>query len=105
MSQGSAFSVSSGNFFSVGGNPGVSCTMLLPSSSVNQIFPSGPVVMNVGKVVPGPVGNSNTKPDGSIRPTWSTVSSVNQRVPSGNAVMSHGWELGVNPAYSVITPA
>ncbi len=40
----------------------------------------------------------------SITPTWSTFSSVNQKVPSGIAVMSHGCAFGVGRSYSVIVP-
>jgi hypothetical protein len=77
--------------------------MLFPSSSVNQTFPSGPVAMNVGSW-PTPVGYSATLPSWSITATWSTFSSVNQSVPSGKAVMSHGWAFGVGIGYSVIVP-
>ena len=51
-----------------------------------------------------PVGYSRHVARRSITPTWSTFSSVNQRVPSGRAVMSQGWAFGVGPAYSVISP-
>ena len=53
-----------------------------------------------------PTENSVITPAGVIRPIRSGNCSVNQRLPSGPAVISAGWPPGVMPAEnSVITPA
>ena len=72
----------------------------LASSSVNQRFPSPPVVMNVGNCSVLCVENSVKCPVTVTRPIWSTFSSVNQSAPSGPDVIPHGWLSGVGTAYS-----
>jgi len=64
--------------------------------SLNQILPSGPGVMSIGKLKVG-VRNSVMTPSGVIRATWLRFCSVNHRLPSGPTVMEIGWlsELGI----------
>ncbi len=64
---------------------------------MNHRFPSGPGVICVGiESGESPVENSVTTPAGVIRPIRRARFSVNQRLPSGPAVMS------VGPAPSLI---
>src|SRR5262245_20069650 len=60
--------------------------------SVNQRFPSGPVVMSLGSALRLVVGRGNSvmSPDGVIRPIRSVLDSVNHRLPSGPVVTEAG---------------
>ncbi len=77
----------------------------LPAYSVNQMFPSGPVVIPSGwlpAVIP--FEYSVTTPAGVMRPIL-PASSVNQRLPSGPTVIPNGRLLAVIPfENSVTTP-
>jgi hypothetical protein len=78
---------------------------LLPPASVNQRFPSGPRAILIGfdpvasgiATIPGDWG---VAVKGLMLPILSVLSSVNQRLPSGRAVMSAGEELAVGIAKS-----
>ncbi len=67
----------------------------LPSISVNQRLPSGPVVIPPGSEAAVGTGNSVTTPAVVIRPMLLPTSSVNQRLPSGPAVISRAMLLAV----------
>src|SRR5437588_10377239 len=57
--------------------------------AANHTFPSAPAVMLLPTALPPSVGvNSVTWPAGVMRPTLSAAGSVNQRLPSGPAVMA-----------------
>src|SRR4029450_7170339 len=64
--------------------------------SLNQMLPSGPAVMPIGKLKVG-VRNSVITPSGVILATWLRFCSVNQKLPSGPRVIEIGWlsELGI----------
>src|SRR5512141_2090882 len=64
--------------------------ILLAVAPVNQMFPSGPVVIPTGRLPGVGIGNSVMTPSGGIRPILLPSSSVNQRFPSGPAVMPRG---------------
>ena len=78
--------------------PGVIWPMRLPPNSVNQRFPSGPLVMPSGALPAVGSVNSVITPAGVIRPMRSPPRSVNQRFPSGPLVMPDGaralWKPG-----------
>ena len=61
----------------------------LPVSSVNQRFPSGPLVIPNGPLGAGS-GNSVIAPAVVMRPIWFASNSVNQRLASGPTVMKRG---------------
>src|SRR5215472_8265386 len=70
---------------------GVIRPMLLPRSSVNQRFPSGPAVISHGAERGVGTVNSLIWPVlGSMRPTRLPGISVNHRFPSGPAVITRG---------------
>jgi hypothetical protein len=62
---------------------------LLESFSVNHSRPSGAAAIPAIPNSPG-TGYSVIVPWGVILPTWRPASSVNQRLPSGPGLMSHG---------------
>src|SRR5579885_433410 len=89
----------------------------LPTQSVNQRLPSGPAVMSQGALSgrPSALGTANSVmvPLGVMRPILlppmqnpfeSRAHSVNQRLPSGPAVMPKDPLLGVGRANSVMVP-
>ena len=77
---------------------------LLESFSVNHsVLPVGAAAIPAIPSSPG-TGYSVIVPCGVIFPMFRPASSVNQRFPSGIAVMSHGWASGVGISYSVIVP-
>src|SRR5216683_2994624 len=57
---------------------------------MNQRLPSGPTVMTVRPLAEVGTGNSVIVPLGVIRPIWFPMVSVNQRLPSGPAMMPIG---------------
>src|SRR5262249_9919468 len=65
------------------------------ASVANHTFPSGPAVMALPAPREGPLAgeggvNSVAWPAGGMRPTVRRAGSVNQRLPSGPAVMAPG---------------
>src|SRR5688572_22678063 len=82
---------------------------ILPPSSTNQRWSSGPAVMPCGRLPPANgTTNSVMTPAGVIRPICAVLDSVNHRLPSGPATMSAG-PTGMLPGatgsvYSVTTP-
>jgi hypothetical protein len=63
--------------------------MMLDGNSVNQRFSSGPDVMNVGSFFDGR-GKNVIDPDAVMRPIDVVPGAVNQRAPSGPAVIPSG---------------
>ena len=59
---------------------------ILPTPSLNQIFPSGPLVMSLRKAEAVGILYSVTVPLGVIFPILFALLSVNQILPSGPAV-------------------
>jgi hypothetical protein len=76
----------------------------LATSSVNQMFPSGPLAIPNGPAGAGS-GNSVIAPAVVTRPIWFASSSVNQRLPSGPAVMKRGELDAVGMGRRVTSPA
>ena len=68
---------------------------------VNQRLPSEPTTMNCG-LPPAAAGNSVTVPPVVMRPIFPTPNSVNQRFPSGPAVIPPGSLSAVVIGKSVI---
>src|SRR5262249_38682924 len=63
----------------------------LPPSWVNQMLPSGPVVISPGALPAGKAPeNSVTTPAVVIRPSWPRPTSENHRFPSGAATICAG---------------
>src|SRR5437016_6696253 len=89
ISFGEEFSVGIGKLvrFRLGSS---SRQILFAISSVNQMLPSGPAVIPIGKLKVG-VRNSVITPCGVIRATWLWFCSVNQKLPSGPRVIEIGW--------------
>src|SRR2546427_2874200 len=76
------------------------------SRSVNQRFPSGPVVIPLGPLPGVGIANSaSIAPAGLIWPIWLPTSSVNQRLPSGPAAMLAGALPAVVTAKSIKAPS
>src|SRR5215471_4341661 len=93
---------------------GVLRPILLPSCSANQRLPSGPTVMPVGPLLALGRANSVILPPLVMRPILllllhakleSRTHAVNQRAPSGPAVMPVGPLLALGRANSVICPS
>src|SRR5438105_14513893 len=78
-------------------------TLLVPLS-VNQMLPSGPVVMPMGLLPAVGIVYSVMAPVLVILPTLFPMSSVNQTLPSRPAAMPNGKLPGVGTAYSVTSP-
>src|ERR1700693_4965925 len=76
----------------------------LAASSVNQRFPSGPLVIPNGPVGAGS-GNSVIAPAVVMRPIWFASNSVNQRLASGPAVMKRGELDAVGMGKRLTSPA
>src|SRR5712691_6995549 len=85
---------------------GAICPIWFPSSSANQIFPSGPVMMFPWPWLPDGIGSDSvTTPAGVSRPIRLRACWVNHRFPSGPAVISPGWLAAVGIVNSVTVPA
>src|SRR5207248_5340081 len=86
------------------GRARLSRPILLVLNSVNQMLPSGPVVMKFGWLLEVGTAYSVMIPAGVIRPILLPLISVNQMLPSGPLVMPNGYESGVNVGYSTKAP-
>ena len=78
--------------------------MLFPKISVNQRFPSGPVVIPDGPELEVGTKYSFIVPVVDIEPTLFPPNSVNQRLPSGPEVMPFKPGLLVGTVYIVNVP-
>src|SRR5712692_1337639 len=67
--------------------------MRWPNGSVNQMFPSGPAVIQNGEL--RPLTGSVITPLGVIRPIFPDAPSTNHRLPSGPVATAPGNEFGV----------
>src|SRR5262249_39090343 len=79
----------------------------LPASSVNQRFPSGPVVIPLGETFAVGIGISSPAPIPPavvMRAMLLPKYSVNHSRPSGPVVIPRGVLLAVGIGYSVIVP-